>query len=295
MRELPIADCFKELYEKENKTFTDSERATLFWNMDLPISEKLAALKEIHDMTTDEVLKKQIKARLDREAEIEEAFMSRDKDYIQLVLLDDSDDADRVFESMDSAIAYGKEECEETFHISKHILEERVSPDDNKDSDKTGEYLVLGGYAAFKKDGTLISCSYYTSRDYSFTFLNHVEPESFEEAYVPVLNPFEYGDIVRVIGDSRPAIYVTPQGAMERTLKICEEHGYPKNYYLNKMTVEYLYPDGEFAHDHPDLLSLEKLESWDNKEEWELLQSISRLMKGHGWVETVLDHYNKNR
>ena len=94
MRELPIADCFKELYEKENKTFTDSERATIFWNMDLPISEKLAALKEIHDMTTDEVLKKQIKARLDREAEIEEAFMSRDKDYIQLVFLDDSDDAD---------------------------------------------------------------------------------------------------------------------------------------------------------------------------------------------------------
>lgn len=37
------------------------------------------------------------------------------------------------------------------------------------------------------------------------------------------------------------------------------------------------------------------MSEWEDKKEWELLQSISALMKGKGWVGTVLDKYHANK
>lgn len=288
MTELPIADCFKEHYKKHNAAFTDSERATIFWNSCLPLAEKLEALREIHDATNDEILKTQIKERLAFEAVTEELFMSRDSDYVHLVILDDSNDVDRVFSSVNAAIAYGKEECDESFRIDKEILDDQLAPD-------ADEATMLGGRAEFKKNGTLISCSCYNSRGYEGVLLNAVVPESFEEAYIPVLNPFEYGDIVRIIGDSRPAIVVTSQELWNASTERIKSSPFPMNYYSNDLTVEFLYPDGEFLHGHPDIFSLEKIEQWDDEEEWKLLQSISELMKGKGWIEPVIEHYQANK
>jgi len=67
------------------------------------------------------------------------------------------------------------------------------------------------------------------------------------------------------------------------------------NYYTNTLTVEFLYPDGEFGHGHPDILALEKLEEWDNEKEWNLLKSVSDLMKGNGRISEVLNDYNHNK
>ena len=60
-----------DLYKKQNKEFTDSEKATIFWNSMLPYNEKLTALKEIMESTADEILKEQIQKRLETEAEKE--------------------------------------------------------------------------------------------------------------------------------------------------------------------------------------------------------------------------------
>ena len=46
MNNLPISECIKEYYKKNNATFTDSECATIFWNSSLPISEIMSALKK---------------------------------------------------------------------------------------------------------------------------------------------------------------------------------------------------------------------------------------------------------
>jgi len=159
MQDLPIAKCFKEIYAQHNKTFTDSERATIFWNSNMNITEKLTALREIHDTSDDDNLKVQIQARLDCEEDIQQVFMSRDSEYVHLVFLDDSDNADRVFASIDAAITYGKAECNETFRIKKEILDDWVKPDADPNT-------MLGGYADFKKDGTVISCHCYSSRGY---------------------------------------------------------------------------------------------------------------------------------
>lgn len=69
----------------------------------------------------------------------------------------------------------------------------------------------------------------------------------------------------------------------------------PLNYYTNAITVEFLYPDGRFSHDHPNIFALEKIEHWDNENEWKLLQSVSDLMKGKGFIESVFKHYERNK
>ena len=107
--ELPIADCFKEYYKQHNKSFTDSERATIFWQSQLPLSDKLAALREIMETTADTELKTQIQNRLAIEEKTIETFMSHDSRYIHLVRLDDSDSIYGIFNSIDTAVFYGKE------------------------------------------------------------------------------------------------------------------------------------------------------------------------------------------
>ena len=288
MMELPISKDIKELYGKQNKEFTDSEKATIFWNSMLPCNEKLTALKEIMEATKDEVLREQIQRRLDIAAEEERLFMLCDSDYIHSVILDDGKSTDGVFHSIDAAISYGKEKCEETFIIKKEILEDNVEMD-------TDENILLGGEAKFKKDGTVIECWCYHSREMEAAIINAIEAVDYEEAYIDVLNPFEYGDIVHMIGDSRPAIVVVSQEEWKRTKEHQKRSKYPPNYYSNSLTVEFLHPDGEFSHGHPDIWELEKVSEWEDKKEWELLQSISALMKGKGWIGTVLDKYYANK
>lgn len=288
MMELPISKDIKEYYKKQNKEFTDSEKATIFWNSMLPCNEKLTALKEIMESTADEILKEQIQKRLETEAEKEKLFMLHDSDYVHSVILDDGKGTDGVFHSIDAAILYGKENCKETFEIRKDLLEDKAEMD-------TDENVLLGGKAEFKKDGTIVCCECYNSKEIEVTFLNGTEATDFEEAYIEVMNPFEYGDIVHMIGDSRPAIVVASQEHWKKIKEGQKQSTFPLNYYSNSLTIEFLYPDGEFSHGHPDIFELEKVTEWEDEKEWELLQSISALMKGEGWVETIFHKYHANK
>lgn len=62
MIKLPISDFMQNYYQEKGTTFTDSERATIFWNTVLPLpkAEILDLLKEIADTTKDNCLKTQI-------------------------------------------------------------------------------------------------------------------------------------------------------------------------------------------------------------------------------------------
>ncbi len=285
MMELPISKDIKEYYKKQNIEFTDSERATLIWNSLLPFNEKLEALQDILDSTADEVLKEQIEKRLEIEREMQRTFMIHDSDYVHSVMLDDAKNSDSVFASIDAAILYGKENCEKTFKISKAILEDKLEAD-------MEERILLGGEAEFKKDGAMIYCACYHSKEIVVTINNAIDPTCFEDAYIPVLNPFEYGDIVHIMGDSRPAIVVVSQEQWKVTKERQKQSMFPLNYDSNDLTVEFLYPDGEFSHGHPDIFILEKVIQWEDEKEWKLLQAVSNLMKGKGWVEEVLNRYH---
>lgn len=71
----------QEYLDSIHFTFSDFEKATLIWNNNLASKEeKKMALKEIMDLTKDEVLKKQIYGRLDYEQKVYADFMDNADD-----------------------------------------------------------------------------------------------------------------------------------------------------------------------------------------------------------------------
>lgn len=74
----------QEYLDSIHFTFSDFEKATLIWNNNLASKEeKKTALKEIMDLTKDEVLKKQIYERLDYEQKVYVDFMDdADDEYV---------------------------------------------------------------------------------------------------------------------------------------------------------------------------------------------------------------------
>ena len=291
MIELPMSAFMRNYYREQGITFTDSQQTTIIWNSDLPMPEILDALREIASTTTDEMLKEQIRERLAAEAENERIFLENDGSYFFIFIPDDEDEwGSRYFSTLDAAIAYGKDHSKETFQIRKESFTDKFDGSAaNNDSDK----MYVGGQAQYTKGGVLLECACYTEET-SINF-SHPYQSRFEDAYIPLQNPFELGDIVKMAGDSRPAIVEVSQedwkSALERNTNGSRE--IPPSYDNISLTVEFL-DGGEMYHGHPPILWLEKIDQWDDKLEWDVLQEASRLMKGTGSLENFLYYYHQN-
>lgn len=296
MIKLPMSDFMQNYYQETGITFTDSERATILWNsvFPLPKAEILDALKEIADTTEDDLLKTQIYERLDAERDIGQRFGENDGRCFFVCTPSDEGPKEKwdssYFAALKAAVAYGKEESRGIFKIEKKIFEDCRTDDD---SDETN---AMDGCAWYTKDGELIHCTCFP---YMFGIkgrLGYGDPSRFEDAYVPLQNPFEIGDIVRIAGDSRPAIVQESREQWYRLLErnTRESHIIHPSFDDNCLRVEFLNNDGEMFHDHPHILSLEKIDQWEDELEWELLQAVSRLIKGEGEMDDFLYCYHKN-
>ena len=289
MIELPMSAFMRNYYREQGITFTDLQQATIIWNSSLPRPEILDALREIASTTTDEVLKEQIRERLAAEAENERIFLENDGCYFFIFIPDDEDEwGSRYFSTLDAAIAYGKDHSKETFQIRKESFTDKFDGSAaNNDSDK----MYVGGQAQYTKGGVLLECAYYTE-GISFS---HPHPSRFEDAYIPLQNPFEFGDIVKIAGDSRLAIVHVSQEAWKRALErnTNGSREISPNYDNINLTVEFL-DGGEMYHGHLPILCLEKIDQWDDKLEWDVLQAASQLMKGTGSLEDFLYYYHQN-
>ncbi len=279
-------------YKEQDLTCTDSEQATIIWNSDLPKSEILNGLREIFSATTDEALKAQIQKRFDIEAEMERNFTQNDERYFFIFVPDDDDEWESCyFASLDAAVAHGIDHSKETFKILKAPFSDKFGDCHvDEDSDK----IYIGGEACYTKDGVLLDCECYTE-EISISF-SHPDPSCYEDAYIPLQSPFEIGDIVRMAGDSRPAIV---QVSKEEWFRDLERNSsgvrqIPPSYDNTRLTVEFL-EDGEMYHGHPYILLLEKIEQWDDELEWDLLQAASRLTKGEGMIDDFLYYYHMYR
>ena len=291
MIELPMSAFMRNYYREQGITFTDSQQATIIWNSDLPMPEILDALREIASTTTDEMLKEQIRERLAAEAETERIFLENDGRYFFIFVPDDESEwGSRYFSTLDAAIVYGKDHSKETFQIRKESFADKFDGSAaNNDSDK----MYVGGQARYTKGGVLLECACYTEET-SISF-SHPYQSRFEDAYIPLQNPFELGDIVKMAGDSRTAIVEVSQEDWKRALErnTNGSRKIPPSYDNISLTVEFL-DGGEMYHGHPPILYLEKIDQWDDQLEWDVLQAASRLMKGTGSLESFLYHYHRN-
>lgn len=296
MIKLPISNFMQNYYQEKGITFTDSERATILWNSFLPLPKAkiLDSLKEIADTTEDNRLKTQIYERLDAERDVEQRFSRNDGGCFFICTPSDEDPKEEwvsyYFSTLEAAITYGKEESLGIFKIEKKIFEE-CRTDDASDKEN-----VVDGSAWYTKDGQMIH-----SESFPYTLgirgdVGYRDSSRFEGAYIPLQNPFEIGDIVRIVGDSQPAIVQESREQwnclLERNIR--DPRRFCAAYDSNCLRVEFLRGDGEMFHDHPHIMSLEKIEHWEDELEWELLQSVSRLIKGEGEMDDFLYCYHEN-
>lgn len=301
MTKLPISDFMQNYYKEKGITFTDSERATILWNSPLPLpkAEILDALKEIADMTTDGFLKTQIYERLDIEKETVRHFEENDGRCFFICAPDDGDtEAEwhgRYFTTLEAAVAYGRNEAQGTFKIEKEFFWDMLDgccPDDDSDGAD-----MMGGYAWYTKDGRLLDCECYPYVSEIGISFSYGDPSRFEDAYIPLQSPFEIGDIVRISGDSRPAIVQVSQEEWQRSLErnTNGSRTFPPAFSNTCLTVEFLDDSGGMCHGHPYILSLEKIDQWEDELEWDLLQSASRLIRGEGALDDFLYCYHQNQ
>ena len=255
MKRLPMSDFMWNYYQSHKVSFTDFQQAAIIWNSDLPKPEILDALCEIASTTTDEALKEQIRERLDAEAESERLFHENDGRYFFIFVPDDEDERESCyFSTSDAAIAYGKDHSKENFKIRKEPFADKF---DGSAANDNSDTMYIGGQAQYAKDGVLLECECYTER-ISINF-SHPYPSRFEDAYIPLQSPFELGDIVKMTGDSRPAIVQVSQEDWKRSLErnTNGSRKIPPNYDNTSLTVEFL-DNGEMYHVHPPILCLEK-------------------------------------
>lgn len=263
--QLPISEYMRNWYEEQGIVFTDFERATIFWTSCLPLEEQLEALREIADTTGDEGLKAQIEERMAHEAALKREFFDNGaKNSVYILTSEDHTCGTRYFSTVERTVAYGKAYSETAFTVGKKRL------------DLETDELACEGTCTYSPSGRLVSFQvsgrFYDTGEPNDT---HGKPDRFEEHLLFPKHPFHRGDIVRMEGEGELGIVETPQG---------EKGGNWFDHWAAGGTLEIDFLDtcGGVYYDDRPILALEKVTQWDNQPEWRLMQSLQKLLLGHG-------------
>lgn len=199
----------QEYLDSIHFTFSDFEKATLIWNNNLASKEeKKMALKEIMDLTKDEVLKKQIYERLDYEQKVYADFM------------DNADD--KYVYSIENSLGFArckkaKDAIEYCLKLSNAELEKvTIVKHEAKDLFHIDEEDIVAR-ADFNEKKEL--CIYSKKYDKDWQIVD--DWKRFEQHYVYIPNEFERGAILRNVRTNEYAVLeedneVMPKGYVLR-------------------------------------------------------------------------------
>lgn len=172
-------------------SFTDREKAGLLLNNDLPLNKLFCRLRSLRDNTSDIVLKEKLTQYLNSEEQgLRELKENGDRYYIYVLKICDSADRDYYavgyFFDYESAYEYGIKDHEKySFKIEKYWIHGACAPeqcDEKWIMDHAVSSLVFKNGEAYYLDSEHF--------DYDYEYF---------EFYFEVPNPFERGDIVKVI------------------------------------------------------------------------------------------------
>lgn len=285
---IPSKDM-REALRKQERRFTDMETATLVHNLGLPRERRRELLKQIEDETQDERLRAQIAFSLSDDQQKEEWFRTvtegcafgvreMDEEY-------PTEAMDAFFSSFELAFTYGLA-MGNPFEIHKwRVLQELPA--------KKTWWPGDCGSMRFAANGTLKPSSLWATDDGDpvgdrLLFApwpvgteeeNWPNYQFFEDRWVDLPNPYECGDLVRVL-DGCPT-YIDPayewavvesdqerwQSFRERVNKwlaaveagCADPKGVMADFSDIQVTVELPCKDGTFAHDHINPMFLERV------------------------------------
>ena len=265
-------------YMKENDLhFTDFEKATIIYNSRLPVNEKHYRLERLAEETDDEVLAQQIKDRLFDDRHVIETFLFDTEGYIYSL---EFFFHRNCFAIPKSAYEYGKSEGQPLFTIGKYkiVSNEEVGNNKNKqfyeinDPRNPSSVIFIRRYYPsseldYNGDGTLFG---FLSNEIDLAdkrVQNEKDNTRFENAPINMPNPFERGDIVKLIDMGMLGIIETSQEEWNNKYEALRNGKFSKE----SIDVATLYNDGTLGQLKMSPLLLEKYEPEKGDEVYELL------------------------
>lgn len=250
-----VRNCIKET----GWNFKDREKAALLYHADISWREQCKYLKNLEGYTADKELKKQICQYLDKIEISYAAFKENsDRSYIYILKVREEDisyskiQPSGYFYDWEMACEYGKKE-KVSFVVEKHLVGDKKNFQKYKD----GEYCDYEtAYLCFDEKGEE---QYFGSQEMEIDKEDDFY-ESFKTAFYEVPNPFERGDIVRLVGTEEYGIVeVTQKSWKEKMIKFQSSGCSQKVDYSDvQIRVVFLNQDGTFSHDHINPITLER-------------------------------------
>lgn len=239
---IPSPDV-RTLIKQTCRYFSDSEKATIIYNSHEHLLEIHDELHAIASKTTDTRLKLQIEERLAYNHEAIKLFSAGGDNYYYVLSIIKNDDYKEYqkYKKLGFALNAGKISKRE-FTVEKFNIE-------------TNSTLPV---AQFWYDSAA-RIKYFFSNEYTPTCSNPLNPPNgsrFEYAYVVIPNPYNLGDVVRVIGSDRVGVVATSKHLWRQYVKRALLPG--SNYDWWDTGIEICYSKIGSDHEHINPIYLEK-------------------------------------
>lgn len=292
MVKLPISDYVKDYYKKRGIEFTLRQQAHFCWYFHDLLKDQLNSLREILEISDDEKLNTEIRERIEYEEKAYDCFMTEQGGCIYIVYSEDKDEYDEeYFSSAEKALAYGIHHFGKDFIIDKSWLFDKnprgLLAEADDDLENVNE--ILSQYC-FASNGDI---KYGRSYEYKATF-DEEDYERFEYMFLYIESPFGPGDIVMGPDFDKPVVVSTDYDCFIAYYDRMKDGEFAKFDAIdNTIIVDYIGTDGTLYYNHIPPFDLWKVDSWEDKEYWELLQIMSAAAKSG--IGLYLFNFLRNR
>ncbi len=279
MVKLPMSDYVADYYKEQGIEFTFRQQAHFCWYYNDLLKERLESLKGILKISDDEKLNTEIMERIEYEEKAYKCFMTGHEGCIYIVCPDDEDEYDEMyFASANKAVSYGIHHSNKEFSIKKCWLfdknPEELSEEAGDDDPKSRNAPLSEYY--FTSQGDV---KYGNSYEYEAPF-DQEDNDRFEYMFLNIKSPFGLGDIVMEPGFECPAVVSTDHDCFEELYDRLKNSKYAQfDPTSNAIRTELVNEDGSLDYDHTDPFHLWKVDSWEDKEYWEILRILSKAAK----------------
>lgn len=262
-------------YLRDKRKFTDWEKATLIWNSLVSTwRERLDMLLELSEMTTDAILKCQIKERVKYEDKAYRLFTENQNNKFVYVVYDKERSANGFFAEYEMARQYGIKECVENeenhFCIEKQLLfgnktkNDVIEPWVSKRNILKGSIISESGYdgrenafARYHKNGEM---NYFYSMEMSAEENERVDTmnrQRFEYRFFKIPFGLPAGTVVKRLDCESYAVLA--QGEEQWIDYMNQTDRNPSYYDFSDIqsVVFDIEKDGHWSHDHANPIYLE--------------------------------------
>ncbi len=258
---IPSQTVKQYIFEK-HISFTDREKATIIWNSDLYLSAKLVDLYDIFAVTKDLELKKQMKERAAYDKKARDQFYDAEGGFIYAVNSPEDEMEENIigfFKRAEAACEYGvgagRDFTVQKYQLidggseiikSRSITSPLIEPNPELQIEEHESPGAPVAEIVFNRFGTMLS---YWSAELPLEEeikVNTLSRERFENAFVNIPNPFEEGDLVKIVGKEKSGVVQTSRAVWKKLTKKAQEKDAPYDWSDASLLIQF----GEDPMDH---------------------------------------------